>query len=195
MFGGASQVQQAANTLADSFLNYPLYAVIFPEECTRHRNGQILFRFLLTYGTRYGRVRTSSTNMESVSIWLPPEAPQMTLLRQIRCGGLVLAWLGFQNLLRLIRISLKIDKTHSELAKEPHYYLACLGTAPLYHGHGHASRLIKDFLQTESNGYPCYLETFFLPNVSFYERLGFKLLSTNDMPGTGLTLYAMAYAK
>jgi ribosomal protein S18 acetylase RimI-like enzyme len=118
----------------------------------------------------------------------------MTLLRQIRCGGLKLTAIGVFNLFRMIRISSKIDNVHSQLANHPHWYLACLGTGSQFQGRGHASALIKNFLRYESKGHPCYLETFFAANVSYYENLGFRLLAAKDIPGTALTLYAMSHS-
>jgi GNAT superfamily N-acetyltransferase len=63
--------------------------------------------------------------------------------------------------------------------KEPHWYLPILGVEPNQQGKGYGSALLQHVLQTcDRDRIPAYLEASKPANVPFYERHGFKVVST-----------------
>lgn len=77
----------------------------------------------------------------------------------------------------------EIERRHP---KEPHLYLAVLGTDPAHQGKGIGSSLIHEVLDDPSNvGEPAYLETETEENVAFYYRHGFEVIDEFDTPMGG----------
>ena len=66
-----------------------------------------------------------------------------------------------------------------------------VGVAPAFQGQGYGRALLQPLLdQADREGVPVYLETAQPKNVSFYERLGFRVLEEAVEPSSGLTVWA-----
>ncbi len=75
---------------------------------------------------------------------------------------------------------------------EPHWYLQGLGTDPPFQRRGYASAALAPVLaRCDAEGTPAYLESTKRENVAFYERHGFAVTGTIDVPRHGPTLYVM----
>jgi ribosomal protein S18 acetylase RimI-like enzyme len=73
-------------------------------------------------------------------------------------------------------------KFHPE---EPHWYLHMIGVDPRFQGRGYGSALIRHALErVDSDRLPAYLESTNPVNVPIYERHGFELVATVEVPGT-----------
>ena len=73
-----------------------------------------------------------------------------------------------------------MEKKHP---REPHWYLAVLGTDPQHQGKGHGSAVLEPVLdRCDLEGVPAYLESSKEANVPFYERHGFQVTDTHDFP-------------
>ena len=83
-------------------------------------------------------------------------------------------------------------ETHKRLMKDNHQYIILLGVDPDKQGQGYGKKLMLPVLKlAEEKGQDCYLETHGERNVSFYNKLGFKVLSEDVLPGTDIIQYAM----
>jgi GNAT superfamily N-acetyltransferase len=75
---------------------------------------------------------------------------------------------------RALRLLFEVDGLHP---KEPHWYLATLGTAPEYQGRGVGAALLQPVLdRADEDGMPAYLESSKERNVPFYARFGFEVV-------------------
>lgn len=74
----------------------------------------------------------------------------------------------------------------------PHFYLSLLATDPAQRGLGHGLRLLEDNLrEVDAQGAPAYLEASNPANVRLYERHGFRLTGSFDLPADGPTVHTM----
>lgn len=72
-----------------------------------------------------------------------------------------------------IELLLEVDRRHP---REPHWYLALLGTDPSARGRGLASALLAPVLaRCDEEGHFAYLETQMEANVAWYARAGFTV--------------------
>ena len=73
-----------------------------------------------------------------------------------------------------LRLLFEVDGLHP---KEPHWYLATLGTAPEHQGRGVGAALLQPVLaRADEDGMPAYLESSKERNVPFYSRFGFEVV-------------------
>lgn len=75
---------------------------------------------------------------------------------------------------------------------EPHFYLLLLGVEPTLHSRGIGSALLRPVLRRcDGAGLPAYLEATSPRNVALYERHGFVVTDTIDLPDGGPPLWLM----
>ncbi|MCU1497661.1 MAG: family N-acetyltransferase [Acidimicrobiales bacterium] len=68
--------------------------------------------------------------------------------------------------------------------RDPHWYLAVLGTDPVHQGHGVGGALVSAVTdRCDEEGLPAYLESSKEQNVPFYSRHGFQVTEVLDLPG------------
>jgi GNAT superfamily N-acetyltransferase len=75
--------------------------------------------------------------------------------------------------------------------RDPHWYLAILGTDPAQQGRGLGTAVLEPILRRcDANGLGAYLESSKEANVPWYERHGFELTEVLEHPG-GPSLWLM----
>lgn len=119
------------------------------------------------------------------AVWLPPGAyprgPRRDLMTNLR--GLPTFIRSGRRLAGAIKLLTALDKAHHEI-DEPHYYLAILGTDPLYQRQGAGSAALQPVLATcDSEGVTAYLETQKEENIAYYARHAFDLIEKIDVGG------------
>lgn len=185
-------VNRSAVLLARAFHDYPEYLYLFPNEGKRQAKLVTLFTVMTRYCLRYGKVIASSERLEAILMYLPPPA-------RIDGGGMVksgafgmLFKLGASFLHRQNRIISIIVKARSTVIPSPHAYLFLLATDPTAQKTGHATALMRRFLERfDETGTACYLETSDEGNVGFYKRFGFDLVEEQGVPGANMTVHAL----
>jgi ribosomal protein S18 acetylase RimI-like enzyme len=186
------QFGQAVEVLTRAFLNYPLMLYTVPDEARRLRATRALYAAVLYYTLRYGQAYTTA-DLQGAAGWLPPDRPFPTFLRMVRSGMLSVPFrLGWSGLHRLQAADHVAEERHRLHAPGPHWYLWAIGVDPAHQRTGVAGRLMRPVLdRADRDALPCYLETHKDTNVKVYERYGFRVVSTNAIPGQPLTLWAM----
>jgi GNAT superfamily N-acetyltransferase len=82
-----------------------------------------------------------------------------------------------------LRLLNALDKAHHEIA-EPHYYLAILGTDPLYQRTGAGAATLQPVLQhCDDEGVVAYLETQKEENIAYYARHAFEMIDKIEVAG------------
>ncbi|MDD1708033.1 MAG: GNAT family N-acetyltransferase [Methanoregulaceae archaeon] len=182
------QIGPASEMLTRAFINDPKLTSILPDEQTRGERGKHLFAFELRYGLNYGRVYTTSPNLEGVAVWLSGDRSEITLWRAMRSGGFALQKaLGKEAMKRLTLFSDQVDAYHKKHVPGRHCYLFFIGVDPSFQGRGNGGKLIRPMLdRMDGRGMACYLNTQNEKNISLYEHFGFSVVEQISLPGSGI---------
>jgi ribosomal protein S18 acetylase RimI-like enzyme len=185
-----SRLDEAARALAAAFMNDPLQSYTFPDPDARARLSPPHFGALLRYGLMAGEVLTSAEPGGGASVWMPPDAaPTDEMFVEsglARLGDL----LGDDAARRFGSVIEFVEPLHKVSMPEPHWYVMVVGVAPAFQGQGLGRALLQPMLdRADFDGVPCYLETTQPKNVTFYQRLGFRVLREEVEPGSGLRIW------
>ena len=148
-----------------------------------------LARFYELYELKPRLAETYTTDgHDGAAIWTAPGKWKMPLTATIRMGP---AMLRLQK--QGLRVGLKIEKLLNEgHPKEPHWYLAVLGTDPAKQGRGIGSALLAPVLERcDREGTGAYLESSKVENVPFYRRHGFEVIRELPLPNDGPSVWLM----
>ena len=180
----------AAEVLAKAFFRDPLQKYTFPEEAERATNSPKHFAAALRYGYKFGEVYTID-GVPGASIWLKPGETEITPERAEEAGFMDLpSQIGEDAFNRFFVAISFAEEMHKTDVPEPHWYTMVLGVDPELHGQGYGPALMQPiFERSETDGSPIYLETAQPKNVSFYEKLGFKVLRDVVEPSSGVRLW------
>lgn len=127
-----------------------------------------------------GSARGGARHSAGAAVWSPPDVRMFREDEGAALGIAVAEHLGTAALERLMALGELVGARHP--GDVPHFYLFLLGAAE--QGRGVGARVMRPVLERcDADGLPAYLESSSTRNVSFYERLGFRVLWT-DRPGT-----------
>lgn len=169
-----TDVDRVSDVLVRAFHDDPVMSYLFRSDGGRRRKTRSLFAGESKRAIAKGKGRVD-TNDEGppmgAAIWFKPN--------EWRTGGLELLSqiplmfsMGLETG-RALRLLSQMEKVHP---KEPHWYLAVLGTDPEHQGKGVGSSLMGPVLATcDENGIGAYLESSKERNIPFYRRHGFEV--------------------
>jgi GNAT superfamily N-acetyltransferase len=188
-----TDVEQAAQVIAQAFVDDPLCACMLPLRRTRVRTSKKFFRL---YGTLNIQIQGGfgvGEPLKGVAYWLEPAKPDLSI--NFKSLGLFIPLLftfypiGYFRAKAIIK---QTDLLHQKYASEPHYYLDNIGVLPSEQGKGISSRLIRPFLEKADAENVCvYTDTVTRGNVSLYEHFGFHCVEECAVVRTGVTLWAL----
>jgi GNAT superfamily N-acetyltransferase len=169
----ASDVSPIADLLVRSFADDPVANFMF---AGRRRRQMGLHSFFTTQIQRqflpYGHVYTTD-DLGGVAVWGPPDRkrePLKELLQLLPTAP----FLASSRMIKALQLLFEVDSLHP---KEPHWYLATLGTEPERQGQGIGSALLRAMLElVDEEGSPAYLESSKHRNVPLYARFGFEVI-------------------
>lgn len=171
-------VPRAADVLAASFMDYPVFEHVIPDRARRRRHLVHVFRFLLRLGLAHGEVLAPSSRIEGVALWYRSDREHDSALDACRAGllGLYLRT-GHGTVSRLIQLAAEKRRVRAERLSQPYCLLDMIGIDPLLHGRGFARRMIEEKLRDlDRERLPCYLETSRRTTTHYYERFGFEVV-------------------
>jgi GNAT superfamily N-acetyltransferase len=176
-----------ASSLARAFHDDPVMQFLFPDEKSRPRRLTTFFRTAmksqhLPHGTCY-----TNEDRSAAALWDPPGHWRMTGRQALVSLPGMLASLRFR-IPTALRCLPAMERPHP---RDPHFYLAVLGTRPDRQGHGLGSALMEPVLsRCDAEGIGAYLESSKESNVPFYRRHGFEVVGDINLPG-GPTIWPM----
>ena len=136
----------------------------FPHEARRHR--------------RQGQVLTTAGH-EGGAFWDPPDRWKTPWWEVLLSLPTMLPALG-PRVFRSLKGLEMMERAHP---REPHWYLAVIGTDPAHRGKGVGAALIDPIVtRCDAEGTPAYLESSKPENVPYYERFGFAVTGQIDLP-------------
>jgi len=120
----------------------------------------------------HGEVWTDES-MSCAALWAPPGHWKATVRET---AALVPCFARPRLIGRLPLVTLGWEKLERGHPRDPHYYLAVLGTDPSAQGRGLASTVLQGVLeQCDRDGIGAFLESSKESNIAFYARHGFRV--------------------
>ena len=177
-----SEFPALARTFARAFDDDPVMAWFLPNQKKRSARLERFFRDVELGGPfgRDGKV-CATEGLAAGAVWLPPGKWRLGGRDQLRVVPQLLRSVSWRSLPSRVAGYQQIERHHP---RQPlHWYLATLGTDPARQGQGLGSALLADQLaRCDAEGWPSYLESSKESNVPFYERHGFAVTETLDLP-------------
>lgn len=189
-----SQMNEAIEILSHAFDDDPLFRYFLPEaERARANAIRQICKTVVHYNQPYNHIYTTTGDLKGVAVWKPPGQFPLNTLRLLQAGTyalpFMLRWSRFGEFMSLF---FQLEEHHKRDISQQHWYLAMLGVAPAYQSQGIGSSLLQLILkQADSAGLPCYLETSTDGGVRFYQRHGFEIVRTGELPGGNPRFWTM----
>ena len=176
--------------LAWAFDDDPVPLFLFRGRRRRRYGLRTFFRIQLrhTY-LDAGQVWTTGDNA-GAALWAPPNTPRPRWSDLLHLLPVLPALTGLgRRVPDAVRLLASVDRARP---RQPHWYLATLGTDPARQGQGIGSSLLRQTLaRVDSEGLPAYLESSKERNVPFYARHGFEVSGEIHTPRGGPRLWLM----
>jgi ribosomal protein S18 acetylase RimI-like enzyme len=182
----ARDLASVADTLGRAFQADPVMTWLLPDPERRRSRLAPFFATVMAEVHASHDLVFRTDDFSGGAVWDPPDGWSVGLLAQARMAPSMVRLFG-GGVLRLLSLLSLIEKRH---LREPHYYLAQLGTDPAHQGRGIGSALLAPMLaRCDAEQMPAYLESSNLRNVPFYMRQGFETTGTIELKnGPPLTL-------
>lgn len=179
--------------LARAFADDPLYSYAIPDPERRRRILPVYFSAGACYGSLYGALDLAPGAPDGAAVWVAPEGAEMTTERLTAAGfPAALALFEVEERARLAYAGAHLAGLRRQAVPGPHWYLMLIGVEPAYQGRGVGARLLREgLMRADQARLPCYLETTQPRNVAFYERHGFTVVSTGELPEGGFSYWTM----
>ncbi|MFX1376367.1 MAG: GNAT family N-acetyltransferase [Promethearchaeota archaeon] len=188
-------VEKAINVAGEAFQDDPTAAFTYPDELERKEKLKYGFKMIYEYGIRKGVAYATSSNLEGIIIWLPPNKVYPSTWIMMRYGGFYAmrkVGLKLKLMKRTIAIFSYIETRHKELAPFDHWYLQNIAIKPEEQGKGYGGRLLNAMIEKiDKEGLPIYLETNKERNLPFYQKYGFEIIEHVIIPETDVPLWCM----
>lgn len=188
-----SDVEQAAQVIAQSFETDPLVSFMLPFRATRVRT---LVKFFRVYGEisiKNKRGFGVGEPLQGVAYWKTPDQEDMSISIKSLGKFLPLLFTIYPIGYFRARAALnQLDSMHKKYADGPHFYLDNLGVLASARGKGLSSKLIRPFLEmADSQKVITYTDTVTPANVPLYEHFGFECVEQSHIPSMGITVFAL----
>lgn len=192
-----SLVEPAGQALIEAFFEDPLLQFLAPEAERRRHLIELVYPLILKLSIAEGQtyiVRTLEGEVAGTIALIPPRRYPVPTWRVVRHIPSFVAGLGgllpsMWSMLPGIRYARAAGRLH---VAGPHWFVMVIGVAPRHQGQGVGRRLMERAMElAEADGYPLYLETESVKNVSFYEHLGFEILGREQPHPGGPKLFGM----
>jgi len=166
------------HALSLAFEDDPVMEFLFPDAASRTGRLRGFYAVVIPLLAAHGVVHTDA-GTHGAAVWQAPSPP--------RPRGLQAGWLALRMLLTLREAAGRANTLNETILpahlREPHWYLALLGTKPSHQGQGLGAALLAPVLETcDREGQLAYLESSKQANVPFYERHGFEVVRELAIP-------------
>jgi GNAT superfamily N-acetyltransferase len=167
-----------AVALARAFADDPVMRWFFPRLEERPAHNRQFFAMRLRQLMPHGETYTID-GAPGAALWALPDRWRLGRVEEFRMGVALFTSL-WPKVGRAVRGVEVIERAHP---REPHYYLAVLGTDPDEQGRGIGSALMQPVLETcDRDEVPAYLESSKERNIDFYARHGFRVTEELVLP-------------
>ncbi len=169
----AGDVPAVVDMLVRTFDDDPVATFMFAGQRRRRRGLHSFFTSQIRRQYLPGGQVYTTADRAGVAVWGAPDRARHGLLELVQLLPTA-PFLASGHTVHALRLLFEIEARHP---KEPHWYLATLGTDPDYQGRGIGSTLLSDMLaRVDEEGMPAYLESSKERNVPLYARFGFEVV-------------------
>lgn len=192
---------KAAEMLADSFFDNPLFIYLFPDERKRRRILQNVFRSTVEIVDAISNVYVTSDRVEGIfavrrtgNHSFSP-ALYKAILKTIFRSLLLIKNLQVVSFIKKARRLSIISKRMAFYEKQkPHLVLDMVAVNKKFRGQKFMSQMIRAALkEADIRRTFCVLETETVENVRIYEHFGFQLSQSIEVIKDQLTVYILVY--
>ncbi|MEU0540917.1 GNAT family N-acetyltransferase [Nocardia sp. NPDC005978] len=188
----ASDIPTMAKVLGVAFSDDPVFTWLIPDDKTRPRRAAFMFEAFIRYQFfAHGGADVALDDngvLVGAAVWAPPGKWNSGGAATLR----VFPALARALRLRLAQAGRMADAMAAHHPKEPHWYLAFIGTLPSARGRGFGQALLNSRLdRCDAEGAPAYLESSKPDNVPYYERFGFEKTGELDVTDGGPLMWPM----
>lgn len=180
--------ERLAGTLAAAFADDPAWSWLMPFP-DRERRQRLYFGTELRHLVPGCRETWTVEDGGAAAVWAPPgswRVPAPTVLREAPAMMRVFG----RRLPLALRYLLRAEHKHPRSPE--HWYLHYLGAEPARQGQGLGSALMRPVLALcDRDEIGAYLESSSERNRALYERHGFRVVETFEMPGGGPSIRRM----
>jgi GNAT superfamily N-acetyltransferase len=169
----ASDVPTVTERLVRAFADDPVANFMFAGERRRTRGLRSFFTSQIRRTYLPGGHVYTTEDLGGAAVWGAPDRHRHGLVELLQLLPTA-PYLVSARTVSALRLLFEVDGLHP---KEPHWYLATLGTAPEHQHRGIGSALMGPVLSlADRDGVPAYLESSKERNVPFYARFGFEVV-------------------
>ena len=187
----SSDVSQMAAVLGRAMEEDPGICWMFPRSGTRGRVLPRVFAAMILHLYLPSNEVYTTDDHAAAALWLPPDdaAPAPSEVIRLAARMALLFPLAGRALWRAPGLA-GLLKTNRP--REPHYYLALLGTDPPRQGQGIGSAMLSSQLtRCDAQGFPTYLESSNRRNLALYTRHGFEVMKELRLKRNGPSTWLM----
>ena len=181
---GLPHAEELATVLSGALCDEPQFEYVIPDKRTRLRFLRSFFGSTIQASQLSGEIHATQ-GVDGGALWIgPTTGPAMA--RVIRTSPPPSEAWEWANMRRYVNLAVHLDQIHRQLVRGQHLYLVALGVKPSSQRQHVASLLMEPLLKrADSEGLPCYLETFNGKDLRFYERQGFRIAGGGKIPRGG----------
>lgn len=187
---------QHINLLINAFQNDPMFIKLF-KGTHKHRQMNAFFEFIFIRNQLMNGIYLTDSSEKPnyvAFIEIPKNKQNYSFIRKVRLF-LEMLRLGFYIPLQSLNYLSRYDSiTAKQRPSEEHYYLTMIGVSSEKQGQGFGKQVIDQIHQIANDHLDVpiiCLDTENVKNVSYYERIGYKL--TNQVEVSKLTIYFMQW--
>ena len=143
-------------------------------------------------GSQYGISHFPEKHQYGVSVWSKPLESKLEEEKDTKKKQFLQNHMGIKSLETYDAIVSNMSAAAQGIIDERYWYLSIIGILPKFQNQGLGRELISRVLEeTDSKNIPTYLETFTARNISFYERLGYRIATGIQEPTTRAEYWLM----
>lgn len=184
-----SRFVEAAGVLARSFLDYPMWQWILPDEQHRQRVMPLWSREAIIWGQLAGETVVVGSPIHGIALWARPGMADIDVDPDSTLGS---NWPEVEDAIgptgvRRFEMMVDIQRPLREKHIPPGgWYLSCLGVDPARQRSGAGSALLNDmFARLDADGVATFLETEKAANVPYYLKHGYEIVHEGGLPDGG----------
>ena len=162
-----------------AFFDDPVSMYLFPDDRKREPGFAAFTGLAIDAFGASGLVLTNDA-VQGAAVWQRPSPERPSTFGQLRMG-LRMFWIARRRFPEAARLGEFMSKHH---LRDPHYYLAALGTDPSHQRKGIGSALIQPVLERcDKERVTAYLQSSKRANSPVYNKHGFEVVEEIEVPG------------
>lgn len=185
-------LNKATETIVEAFSQDKVFLWIFDGEKKYQQNAYPVVRtwvkWVMLYGFAY-----MTPGCEAVILCKYPGRHYFSIWTLLRSGMIKTPLMvGPKSLMRIMKTDHFFTRQQMKaMGSNRFFYCWMLGASSHFRHQGYAQSLMDYTFHANKFAVPCYLETSSADNVVYYQKHGFKLLSSAVLPGSGIEMYNM----